>query len=53
MDHKPLIPLFSDLVLGNIKNMRLFDLKENLLRYKFSVAHIPRKEHLAPDAMSR
>ena len=38
VDHKPLLGIFSDRSLNDI---RLLDLKEKTLRYRFTMIHIP------------
>ena len=51
-DHKPLVSLFSDRSLDNICNTCLFNLKEATLCYRFRIAHIPGRKHIASDAAS-
>ena len=53
VDHKPLLKLFSDRSLDEISNVRLRNLKEKTLRYKFRMVHIPGVKHKAADAVSR
>ena len=53
VDHKPLIPIFSDKSLDNIKNPRLLRFKERSLVYSFKIKHIPGKDHTGADATSR
>jgi hypothetical protein len=53
MDHKPLVPVYSDRALDNIKNTRLFNLKVATLWYTFKMVHIPGWQNAAPDATSR
>ena len=53
VDHKPLIKIFSDKALEDIKNPRLFSLKERSLMYKFNIKHLPGKLNAAPDCTSR
>ena len=43
VDHKPLVRILSDKSLQNIKNPRLFNLKEKTLMYKFQIKHVPGK----------
>ena len=53
VDHKPLVKLFSDQSLENIKNPRLFSLKEKSLMYRFRIKHVAGKTNTGPDAASR
>ena len=53
VDHKPLVKIFSDQSLDNIKNPRILRLKEKSLRYKFAIKHTPGRGHAGPDAASR
>ena len=53
VDHQPLVKIFSDQVLENIKNPRLFSFKERSLMYKFRIKHVPGKLNAAPDCTSR
>ena len=53
VDHRPLLKVLSDRKLEDIKNPRLFNLKEKTLPFKFKIIHIPGKKHLATDALSR
>ena len=46
VDHKPLLKIFSDQALENIKNPRLFNFKE-------TIKHVPGSLHTGPDAASR
>jgi hypothetical protein len=52
-DHKPLIQLFEDRALDQIINPRLFNLKQSILPWKFSVVHKSGKENHFADATSR
>ena len=52
VDHKPLVKLFSDQSLENIKNPRLFSLKEKSLMYRFRIKHVAGKTNTGPDAAS-
>jgi len=52
-DHKPLVKILGDCNLDNIKNPRLFSLKEKTLLYRYNIKHIPGTWHCAPDACSR
>ena len=40
-DHKPLLKVFSDRPLKEISNSRLRNRKEQTLRYKFRMVHVP------------
>lgn len=53
VDHKPLLKIFSDRSLDNISNGRLRNLKENTLRYRFRMVHVPGVKNRAPDTLSR
>ena len=53
VDHQPLVKIFSDQVLENIKNPRLFTFKERSLMYRFHIKHDPGKLNAAPDCTSR
>ncbi len=53
VDHQPLLKVLGDRKLEDIKNPRLFNLKEKTLPFKFKIIHIPGKKHLSPDALSR
>lgn len=53
VDHKPLLKVFGDRSLENIKNPRLFNLKEKTLQYRFRMTHVPGVRHAAADAVSR
>lgn len=53
VDHKPLIKIFSDKALDDIKNRQLFSLKERSLMYKFHIKHHARKLYATPNCMSR
>ena len=44
VDHRPLLKVLSDRKLEDIKNPRLFNLKEKTLPFKFKIIHIPGKE---------
>ena len=48
VDHKPLVKLFSDQSLENIKNPRLYSLKEKSLMYRFKIKHVAGKRIQAP-----
>lgn len=51
-DHKPLIPVYGDRALHNIKNTFLFNLKMATLRYTFKMVHILGWQNMVPDATS-
>jgi hypothetical protein len=53
VDHQPLLKILGDRKLEDIKNPRLFNLKEKTLPFKFKIVHIPGKKNLATDALSR
>ena len=52
-DHKPLLKILDDRHLHNIKNPRLFNLKEKTLPFRFKIVHIPGKKNLTADVVSR
>ena len=52
-NHEPLKGHYGDRDLSKIHNPRLFQLKENSLRYRFTMQHCSGKWHRAPDAISR
>ncbi|UYV65503.1 K02A2.6-like [Cordylochernes scorpioides] len=51
-DHKPLIPLFSTKELSSL-TPRLQHFRMRMMRFGFEIAHIPGKELLDADALSR
>ena len=53
VDHKPLLKVFGDWSLEEITNVRLRNLNEKTLRYRFQMVHIPGVRHKAADAISR
>ena len=53
VDHKPLLKILGDRSLEDIKNPRLFNLKEKTLMYSYTMKHVPGTWHLGPDACSR
>ena len=53
VDHKPLLKLPADRALDDIPNLRLRNLKEKTLRYRFRITHVPGMKNKAADAMSR
>ena len=52
-DHKPLVKIFGDRTLDEIRNTRLFRLKQRTLPWRFSIHHLPGTTNLAADAASR
>ena len=52
-DHLPLLGIFNDKPLENIKNHRLVRLKEQTMRFDFHTQYNKGKWHRAPDALSR
>ena len=52
-DHKPLLNILNDRHLADIKNPRLFSLKEKTLPYRFKIVHISGKKNLTADVISR
>ena len=53
VDHQPLVKIFWDQVLKNIKNPHLFNFKEQSLIYKFRIKYIPGKLNITPHCTSR
>ena len=53
VDHQPLLKVLGDHKLEDIKNPRLFNLKEKTLPFKFKIVHLPGRKNLASDALSR
>ena len=53
VDHKPLVKILGDRSLEDIKNPRLFNMKEKTLMYDYKIKHVPGTWHLGPDACSR
>lgn len=51
-DHRPLVGIFKK-ALDSIDNSRLVRIRESVSGYRFTVEHIPGKENLAADALSR
>ena len=52
-DHKPLVKIFGDRLLDEIRNTRLFRLKQRTLPWRFNIAHLPGSSNSAADAVSR
>ena len=53
VDHKPLLGVLNDKSLQEVENPRLQRLKEQTLRFNFSLVHVPGKLHKTADATSR
>ena len=53
VDQLPLVKIFSDQALENIKNPRLLNFKEKTMMDRFHIKHLPGKLNLAPDCTSR
>jgi hypothetical protein len=53
VDHKPLVKIFNDQALSEVKNPRVQSIKEKTLMYKFRVISIPGKNNSAADTISR
>ena len=53
VDHKPLIKIFSDKAIEDIKNLRLFSLKGRSLMYRFWIKHLLGKLNTALDCTSK
>ena len=53
VNHQPLVKVLGDRKLEDIKNPRLFNLKEKTLPFKFKIVHLPGRKNLASDALSR
>ena len=53
VDHQPLVKIFLDQVLENIKNPCLFTFKERSLMYRFHIKHISGKLNATPDCTYR
>ena len=52
-DHKPLVKIFGDRTLDEIRNTRLFRLKQRTLPWYFKIIYLPGKTNYAADAASR
>ena len=52
-DHKPLLGIFNDRALDEIVNDRLFSLKQQTLKWRFKIVHVPGKSAAAADTLSR
>ena len=54
VDHKPLLAIFGkDQDLGTIVNPRLLNFKLKTMAFNFVPIHIPGKDHVVPDTLSR
>ena len=53
VDHQPLLGIFNDRELSNIKNPRLQSIKESTLAWRFSIVHCAGKWNRGPDALTR
>ena len=51
-DHKPLVPLFSNKLLDELP-LRVQRFRMRLMRFSFSISHVPGKELSTADALSR
>ena len=51
-DHKPLGKLFSDRMVDEISDSRLFSLRQRTLQCKFDIEYIPGKDNCFSDATS-
>ena len=52
-DQKPLVGLVRTVNLDSVGNPRLLPMLERMLRWRFSVTHVPGKKNRIPDALSR
>ena len=52
-DHKPLVKLLGDRTLDEIRNTRLFRIKQRTLPWYYKIVHMPGKTNFAADAISR
>ncbi|XP_063888607.1 uncharacterized protein LOC135115606 [Scylla paramamosain] len=53
IDHCPLVGLLGDRALMDVANPRLFRLKEQTLRFKFTICYLPGKKNCAAYFLSR
>ena len=51
-NHKLLVSILGDKELGDVTNMRLFCLKQQMALWQFDIAHMPGKRNGAADAAS-
>ena len=52
-DHKPLLKVLGDRKMEDIKNPRLYNLKEKTLPFLFRITYVPGKRHFTADSLSR
>ena len=52
-DHKPLLKVLGDRKMEDIKNPRLYNLKEKTLPFLFRITHVPGRRHFTADSLSR
>ena len=52
VDHKPLVPLLGHKALSELP-IRIQRMRMRLLRYSFTISHVPGKQLIVPDALSR
>ena len=53
VDHNPVLKILGDRELADIENPRILNLKQKTHRWRFSVEHVPGKDHHVADAVSR
>ncbi len=53
VDHRPLLKILGDRSLDQISNVRLRNLKEKTLRYRFRIVYVPGVRNSTSDALSR
>ena len=53
LDHKPLIRILGDAPMESITNPRLFRFKMKTMRFRYKTVHVPGKNHVVPDTLSR
>ena len=51
-DHKPLLKVLGDRKMEDIKNPRLYNLKEKTLPFLFRITHVPSKRHFTANSLS-
>ena len=51
-DHKLLLKILGDRKLEEVQNPRLLWIKEATLPWRFTVIHVPGKDHYSPNALS-